>query len=169
MGITDEKILKNGKKFNESGLKYGVLNDNLLEMLGEEFFHAPCTTSEEMYNAYKGGLVQHILNVTKYALNINKSLPEDKQLNVESVVRVCLIHQIGKANMYVVQDNEWFVKNRGEHFKFNDEVLSLKASERSVYYALKSGINLTEDEVYAIYNSTSDFGYRKFKSNILLN
>lgn len=164
MSITKEKMLKNAKKFNDTGVKYGVINDELLEMLGAEFIAAPCTTSEHMYNAYEGGLIQHILNVTKYALSINASMPEDKQLDNESIIRVSLIHQIGKSKMYLVQDNEWFIKNRGERFKFNEELLTLKTAERSVFYALKAGIDLSEDEVYAIHNSTSDFGQREFTS-----
>jgi|AntRauMFilla1563_2_1112583.scaffolds.fasta_scaffold01341_4 hypothetical protein len=158
MSITNEKMLKNAKKFNETGLKYGVINDDLLELLGAELISAPCTTSDNLYNAYDGGLIQHILNVTKFAIDINNIMPEDKQLDIESIIRVSLMHQIGKAKMFVKQDNEWFVKNRGERFKFNEELLSLNTGERSVYYALKAGINLTEDEVYAIHNSGTDFG-----------
>lgn len=160
--ITKEKMLKNAKKFNDTGVKYGVINDELLEMLGDTFIGAPCTTSENMYGAYEGGLINHALNVTKYAISINGSMPEDKQLDNESIIRVCLIHQIGKAKMYLPQDNDWYIKNRGEHFKFNEDLLSLKTGERSVFYALKSGIDLSEDEVYAIHNSTSDFGQRAF-------
>lgn len=160
MSITNEKMLKNAKKFNDTGVKYGVVNDALLELVGSELISAPCTTSESMYNYYDGGLIQHLLNVAKYAISVNSSLPEDKQIDNESIIRVSLIHQIGKAKMFVPQDNDWFVKNRGEHYMFNDELLSLKVGERSVFYALKAGIDLSEDEVFAIHNYNSDFGQR---------
>lgn len=160
MSITKEKMLKNAKKFNDTGVKYGVINDELLELLGAEFISAPCTTAENMYLYYEGGLVQHLLNVTKYAISVNSSLPEDKQIDNESIIRVSLIHQIGKSKMFLPHSNDWFIKNRGEHYEFNDELLSLKVGERSVFYALKAGIDLSEDEVFAIHNYNSDFGSR---------
>jgi hypothetical protein len=45
-------------------------------------------------------------------------------------------------------------------FIFNDELLSMTVSERSVYYAMSSGITLTEDEVFAMYNYNDDFSGR---------
>ena len=61
--------------------------------------------------------------------------------------------------MYSKQTSQWHKDNKGEMYKFNEESLSMSTSERSVFYALKSGINLTEDEVYAIFNYNSDFAY----------
>jgi|TARA_R110001592_G_scaffold357071_4_gene659771 hypothetical protein len=158
--LSQEKILKNAKKFNDTGVKYEVINDDLMNMLGQEFINAPCTTTTNFYGAYDGGLIQHILNTTKYALKINENLPEIKQVNNGSIIRTCLIHQIGKAKMYSEQTSQWHKDNRGEMYTFNDELLSMSTAQRSVYYALKAGINLTEDEVFAIYNYNSDFAQR---------
>lgn len=158
--LTSEKILKNAKKFNDTGIKYEVINDELMDMLGKEFINAPCTTTTNLYGAYDGGLIQHILNTTKYALKINEALPDNKQVNTTNIIRVCLIHQIGKANMYSEQTSQWHKDNRGEMYTFNEDLLSMSTAERSVYYALKAGIDLNEDEVFAIYNYNSDFAQR---------
>ena len=32
-----EKILKNAKKFNDTGIKYDVINDDLMNLLGKEY------------------------------------------------------------------------------------------------------------------------------------
>ena len=157
--ITEEKIKKNAQKFNNTGVKYGVVNDELMDLLGVGFITAPCTTTTNLYGAYDGGLIQHILNVTKYAIEINEMLPESKQVTKDSIIRVCLVHQIGKANMYAEQKSQWHKDNRGEMYTFNDEALSMSTAERSVFYTLKSGIALTEDEVFAIYNYNSDFAH----------
>tara|TARA_R110000772_G_scaffold17946_1_gene49830 strand:- start:66737 stop:67288 length:552 start_codon:yes stop_codon:yes gene_type:complete len=157
--ISKEKIKKNFQKFNETAIKYGVMNDDLLELLGVEFIGAPCSTKESTYNAYEGGLVQHILTTTKHAVLINNSLPEDKQVDQKTLIRVCLLHQIGKAPMFIEQDSSWH-KDRGEMYKFDNDQLSFKVAERSVYYAMKSGIELTENEVYGIFNYNSDFASR---------
>ena len=157
--LTEEKIKKNAQKFNETGVKYGVVNDELTTLLGVDFMTAPCTTMTKLYGAYKGGLIQHILNVTKHAISVNNSLPENKQVSKEAIIRVCLIHQIGKVNMYSEQTSQWHKDNKGEMYIFNEDSLSMSTAERSVFYALKSGIDLTEDEVYAIFNYNSDFAY----------
>jgi len=164
MELTIEKISKNTKKFFETAYKYSVMNENLEELLGQSFIKAPCTTGTNLYNAYEGGLIQHILNTTKYAVSINNLLPETKQVNIKSLIRVCLVHQIGKTNMFVEQESKWHRENRGEMYKFNEDVLSMSVAERSIYYALKSGVDLTEDEVFAIYNYNSDFAHRPMTS-----
>lgn len=155
--LSKEKILKNAKKFNETGLKYNAVNDELLGLLGPGFINAPCTGLEHLYGAFEGGLINHILLTTKYAIVINNNLPDDKQVPLDSLIRVCLLHQIGKTPMFVPQTSKWHNENKGEMYKFDENVLSFKTAERSVYFALKAGINLTEAEVYAIYNHTSDF------------
>tara|TARA_R110000772_G_scaffold131121_1_gene239395 strand:- start:80 stop:634 length:555 start_codon:yes stop_codon:yes gene_type:complete len=159
--LTKEKITKNAQKFNATGIKYGVVNDDLLELLGVKFITAPCTGLETLYGAYEGGLINHILITTKYAVFINENLPEDKQVPLEPLIRVCLLHQIGKTPMFVPQTSKWHNENKGEMYKFDEDILSFKTGERSVYYALKSGIKLTEDEVYAMHNYASDFGNSK--------
>lgn len=158
--LTKERIVKNSKKFNETAEKYGVVNDELLTLLGQEFFSAPCTSTTTFYNAFEGGLVHHIINVTKHAINVNENLPENKKVDNTSLIRVCLMHQIGKSNMFVEQTSKWHRDNKGEMYTWNEDVLSMSVAERSVYYALKAGIELTEDEVFAIYNYNSDFAQR---------
>lgn len=160
MTLTEDKVAKNAKKFNDTGVKYGVINDALLELLGADFITAPCTSTTNLYNAFEGGLVDHILTTTKHAMFINGNLPESKQVDAESIIRVCLIHQIGKTKMFVPQESKWHRDNRGEMYTWNEEVLSMSVAERSVYYALKAGIELTEDEVFAIYNYNDDFAQR---------
>ena len=162
--ITKEKVAKNAKQFNAVGVKYGVMNDALMEMLGAEFISAPCTSKNDLYNAYEGGLIEHVLNTTKYALSVNESLPEDKQVDKESIIRVSMIHQIGKSKMFIEQDNKWRRDNLGENYTWNEDLLSMSVAERSIFYALKAGIDLSEDEAFAIYNYNSDFVQRPMTS-----
>jgi len=159
--LTEEKIKKNYVKFMETAEKYGVMNDKLVDLLGIDFINAPCTTSTHMTNAFPGGLILHILNTTKYAIFINNSLSESKRVNEETLIRVSLLHQIGKAKMFVPQTSEWHKKNNGEVYKFSDDNLPLTMGERSIYYILSSGITLTEDEVFAIQHHNSEFNNHK--------
>jgi len=162
--LTKEKVLNNATKFNETGIKHGVINDELLKLLGDGFIGAPCTSKKELYGAYEGGLIEHIINTTKHAISVNASLPEAKQVDNASIIRVSLLHQIGKCNMFIEQTNDWRKNNLGENYTWNNTALSMSVSERSVYYALKSGVDLTEDEVFAIYNYNSEFAQRPMTS-----
>ena len=85
MSLSKEKIIKNAKKFNETASKYGFINDELINLLGQEFISAPACSTTNLYNAFEGGLVHHILTTTKYAVSINEMLPEEKQVKVESL------------------------------------------------------------------------------------
>ena len=69
-----EKILKNKEKFNKTNETYNILSENLLEFLGEDLYSAPASNMESMYNAFPGGLIDYILTVTKYGINLNDIL-----------------------------------------------------------------------------------------------
>jgi hypothetical protein len=164
MSLSKEKILKNAKKFQETGTKHGFLTEELLNLLGSEFIGAPACSTTNLYNAFEGGLILHILNTTKYAVSINELLPADKQVDTPSLIKVCFLHQIGKSKMFVEQTSQWHRDNKGEMYVFNDELLSMTVSERSVYYALNGGVSLSEDEVFAMYNYNDDFSGRPMKT-----
>ena len=74
------KVLKNKETFLEKNTLYGVLNKELLEFLGEDLMTAPASTMKSLHNAFPGGLVDHILKTTKYAIGINKLLPKPSEL-----------------------------------------------------------------------------------------
>ena len=71
-----EKINKNNQTFIEKNELYGILSKELLEYLGEDLLTAPASTMKSLHNAFPGGLIDHILKTTKYAIGINKLLPD---------------------------------------------------------------------------------------------
>jgi hypothetical protein len=150
MSLDQKKILTNAKKYFETATKYGFMNDELTAFLGEEFIKAPASTMESLHNAFEGGLIEHLLRVAFYAVKFNDALPEDKKVDQASLLRVCLLHQIGKAHLYKPCESEWHRKNQGKMYEFNNNLVSMRVSERSVYYALSHGIQFTEEEYSAI-------------------
>lgn len=152
MSLEKDKIVANTKKYFDTATKLGFMNDNLMNFLGESFITAPATTMADYHNAFEGGLIDHLLNVTKYAVLINKSLPADEQVDQNSLVKVCLLHQIGKSNLYKVCTSDWHRKNQGKMYEFNEDLTSMRVGERSVYYAISHGISFTEEEYVAILN-----------------
>ena len=147
-----EKILKNKKIFLEKNKLYNILTQELLNFLGEDLITAPASTMVSLHNAFPGGLIDHILKTTKYAIGINKLLPKNCEVDAHSIVKVCFLHQIGKTFLYKWCESEWHRKNQGKMYEYNEELVSLKIGERSAYYALKYGVELGDEEYQAIVN-----------------
>jgi hypothetical protein len=150
MALDQTKIVSNTKKYFETATKHGFMNDNLMNFLGEEFIKAPASNMLSYHYAFEGGLIEYLLRVAFYAVRINNSLPEEEKVDQSSLLKVCLLHGIGKAKLYKPCESEWHRKNQGKMYDFVDNLVSMHVGERSVYYALSHGINLTEEEYSAI-------------------
>ncbi len=166
--LTKEKVVKNAKKYFDTGTKYGFMTEELQNFLGADFIAAPASTRTELHNAYEGGLVEHLLLVTKYAVSINSILPEGQRVDVNSLIKVCCLHQIGKAKLYTPHTSDWH-RNKGIMYEFNNELTSMRVGERSAFYAVNNGVTLTEEEFQAIVNHDKDDDDKqaKWHSNLL--
>lgn len=156
--LKSEQIVKNTKKYFQTTQDLGVMTNEFMSFLGEEFIKAPASTMKSLHNAFEGGLIDHLLNVTKYAVNFNNSLPDDEKVDQKSLVKVCLLHQVGKAHLYKPCESEWHKTNQGKMYEFKDTNVSMRVGERSIYYLLNHGIKLTEEEFGAIamFDKTDD-------------
>ena len=161
--LTTEKVTKNAGKFFKTAETYGFMTTELMEFLGVDFVKAPATTKTSSYNAFEGGLIDHILKVAKYAVTINESLPEGVQVKKDSLLKVCLLHQIGKAKMFIENDSQWHKDNLGQMYKFNEDLVAMKVGERSIYYATQHGVSFTEEEYAAILNFDKDDSDKQVK------
>lgn len=150
MPLDQTKIVANTKKYFETATKLGFMTEELTSFLGEAFIKAPASSMTEYHNAFEGGLVDHLLRVASYAVRINNSLPDEEKVDQTSLLKVCLLHGIGKANLYTPCTSEWHRKNQGKMYEFNSNLVSMRVGERSVHYALSNGIKLTEQEFAAI-------------------
>ena len=148
--LTQEERVANAKRYFDAATKNGFMNDELMSFLGEGFINAPASSMEKLNNAFEGGLIDHSLRVASYAIKFNKSLPVEEQVDQTSLMKVCFLHQIGKTNLYTPCTSDWHRKNQGKMYEFNEDLVSMRVSERSVYYALSHGISFTEEEYSAI-------------------
>ena len=164
-----EKILKNKEKFNKTNETYNILSENLLEFLGEDLYSAPASNMESMYNAFPGGLIDYILTVTKYGININDILPESQRVDKKSIIKVCFLHQLGKVKLYKFCESEWHRKNQGKIYDFNEDLVSMRVGERSAYYSLRYGVELSDEEYQSIlnYDKTDDDKQSKWYGSTL--
>ena len=149
MSLDQAKIVSNTKKYFETAKNNGFMNDELIQFLGEDFIKAPASSMADYHNAFEGGLIDHLLKVASYAVKINNTLPEDEKVDQTSLLKVCLLHGIGKAKLYKPCTSEWHIK-KGKMYEFNEDLVSMRIGERSVYYILSHGIKITEEEFSAI-------------------
>lgn len=154
--LSVKQILQNKDTFLSTNKTYNVLTDELLNFLGENLYTAPATTNLDMFGCYPGGLLKHMITSCTYSIHINNLLPENLRLDKTSIVRCAFITHIGKVFLYKENTNEWSKKTLKKMYEFNNDLVSMKANERAVYYATNYGVKLTEIEYQAIIAQESE-------------
>ena len=123
---------------------------NVLEFIDEtELYNAPAGLSEDTGNAFPCGLVMHCNTVLKLAKRIAKMVALTFPIDEKSLVKVCLLHQIGKTKMFIENDDSWGLK-RGFKYKFAETEGVLKVGERSLCICSNAGIKFTPIEFEAM-------------------
>lgn len=145
----DKKVIENKDKFLEllrSTKREGM--DKLISWLAStDFFEAPAST--RYHSNFEGGLCEHSLNV--YEIFKKKCMDTDIGLADENIIIAALLHDICKANFYVVssrnvkKDNKWV---QVPYYTVEDQT-PLGHGEKSCLI-LQSFIRLTKDELYCI-------------------
>lgn len=121
------------------------------------FFEAPASVKN--HNNYPGGLVQHSLNVYDMAMALRESClrlrPDlEGELPADSIAIAALLHDVCKADIY--RKIQKARKNEvGQYEKFDEYTVSydnfpVGHGEKSVIMLLRSGLDLEDNEIYAI-------------------
>jgi len=150
--LTITQLEKNQKRFIDTNVKYNIFTKELEEFLGDNFYTAPATSSSNMIGSHPGGLLHYLIKVCTYAIKLNEILPNRLKQPVETIVRVVFLSQIGKVFMFILNEGG----NPGRPYGFNDDIVRMHVGERSVYYALTHGVQLSEVEYQAILNIDKD-------------
>ena len=126
-----------------------------LEDLG--FFEAPAS-SKNHFN-FEGGLVEHSLNVYKIAIILKEQIIKLRpdianRIPDDSIAIAALLHDVCKADIYkkVVKKvkNEIGVWEPQESYNIDYSNFPLGHGEKSVIILLRSGLDLSDDEIIAI-------------------
>lgn len=132
--------------------------DEVIEDLTElGFFKAPA--SSKFHLNEEGGLLQHSLNVCRVALELRKVMiaQDDTLLELipkDSVIIAALLHDVCKSDIY-----KPVVKTKKDSFGLLKEEpgyaldysnFPLGHGEKSVIMLLRSGLDMTDDEIMAI-------------------
>jgi hypothetical protein len=143
--------LKNYELYLKKLNQIGINTEKLAEEIGEKLADATFSTNLDNGLAYEGALINTVLyKLTPYAIKLNDLYPTDIQVDKNSLIKVCLLHQIAKAIRLMPNDNDWEVKNRGLIYKYTPNQPSIRTGLHSLVIAQNCGIQFTPEEAEAM-------------------
>ena len=144
--IKEKNLLLVKKKLEEIGIQLNM--DSLIE---NKIKNATFTITNENGLAYEGSLLNVILRIlTPFAIKINDALPENIRVDKNSLIKVCLLSNISKCEMFEPNDNEWEKEKRGMLFKYAKSNIALKMGMKSLILSQQMGVTFTPEEIEAI-------------------
>ena len=157
--LTEQQIVDNWNKLIQliEDTFQGERKDKILEMykyFEDRMSVAPASGKAAYHNAMVGGYVEHVLHVTKCALQI-KELWESNGAEInftdEELIFAAMHHDLGKVgdlnqDYYIPQDSEWHRKNRGEIYKHNPNLQYMSVTDRAIFLLNHFGISMTQWE-----------------------
>lgn len=146
--------------------------NRIIESVGgaEVVMNASYSNLSETGSAYRGSFIRSIIRLIKYALKVNEVFPENLQADADSIYKVCLLSQIAKVLLYIENDNNWEISNRGITYKYNNNLEgALRIGERSTLIAMSAGVALSpiEYEAMNILDRLEDDNYKKYYASPL--
>lgn len=149
--ITEEIKKKNYEVFLKKLEQVGVETTALDETYGEKLMNASFTNSNENGQAYDGSFIEIILKkLTPYAVRINELLPEEIRVDKNSLVKICLLHQIAKSIRLVKNDNLWEIEKRSLLYKYDNNLPAIRTGFHSLLMCTECGIQFTVQEAEAM-------------------
>jgi len=126
--------------------------ERFIKLLENETTWLASPASTRFHLSEEQGLLKHSVGVTETLMRFREFLAP--AIPEESCVIVGLFHDAGKLGMpgkplYLQNDNEWMVKNRGIRYKINPDVVAMGLAVRSLYLVAQY-IPLSDAESQAI-------------------
>ncbi len=174
--LTEEKLNANYLKFINYLQKYECYSEDMMKEIGEKIKMAPYSMERDMGGAYDGAMIDVTLNtlckigaqINNNALGANggeKIAHPLLAVNNNMLMRVLLLINIAKAEMFIPNKSEWHKKNLGRMYEFAENKTKLKLGARSLYLCQKYGIHLEEEEFEAFLSiDTADDTGERFQS-----
>ena len=158
--LTEEKLNANYLKFINYLQKYECYSEDMMKEIGEKIKLAPYSMERDMGGAYDGGMIDVTLNILcKIGAQINnnamgtnggeKTAHPLLAVNNSMLMRVLLLINIAKAEMFIPNKSEWHRKNLGKMYELAECKTKPKLGARSLYLCQKYGIHLEEEEFEA--------------------
>ena len=138
------------RKLGKCGISEEAINA-LVEKYGDIINKASFSTKTDCGLAYDGSLIETALTkLTVYAVKLNNIYPEELRVDVNSIVKVCLLQHISKAVRTEKSTNEWRIKNLGEAYTYVKKTPAIGTGLHSIAMATECGIVFTPIEIEAM-------------------
>ena len=135
----------------------GERKENLLKMynhLKDRMMFAPASSKEHFHNAFPGGYVEHVLNITRAVKSVYQTWKDHGahiNFTEEEMIFATLHHDLGKVgddemDYYIPNESEWHRKNQGKIYTPNPKLQYMNVSDRSLWLLQKFDIKLNQTE-----------------------
>jgi len=135
----------------------GKRKENLLKMyehFKDRMMFAPASSKEHFHNAFPGGYVEHVLNITNAVKKVYSTWKEcGAHINFteEEMIFATIHHDLGKVgddseDYYIPNDSEWHRKNQGKIYTHNPKLQYMNVSDRSLWLLQEFNIKLNQTE-----------------------
>ena len=136
----------------------GVQLKAMYTEMQEQILFLPASGKPHYHNAFVGGYVDHVLRVLELAMKTKKFWEVSGatvDFTDEELAFAAINHDLGKVgdtNMpgYIEQTDKWRRDKLQEYFTPNKELPFMLMQDRSLYLLQKYGIQMTENEYFAI-------------------
>jgi len=164
---TDEQLQDNYDRFITE-IKTNFSGDRLKALLhmysdtelGLELAIAPASGKLHFHSAYRGGYIDHILNVVKNAFMQKKLFVHgggilENDFSDEELAFAAFHHDLGKLgngteSYYVPQADKWAQDKKNEYFSHNPNLQYFDVTDRAIWLLNNYNISFTEREQLGI-------------------
>jgi len=144
------------------------------DQLGGRLMFCPASGKTFFHNAYVGGYMDHIFNITRAAKALKilyEKMGATADFTDEELMFAAIHHDLGKLGdaefeHFIPEDSEWHMKNQGSRFKMNPEIQFMKVPDRALYVLNHYGVVMTQKEWLGI--KLSDGAYDKTNHSYLI-
>ena len=139
----------------------GERKENLLKMyehFKDRMMFAPASSKEHFHNAFPGGYVEHVLNITNAVKKVYQTWKEcGAHINFteEEMMFATIHHDLGKVGdidkeYYIPNESEWHRKNQGKIYTHNPDLQYMNVADRSMWLLQYFGIKINKSEYLGI-------------------
>ena len=159
MKLTPEQMQNNWDKLIQliEDTFEGERKEKLLEMYShfkERMMFAPASSKEHFHNAFPGGYVAHVLNITNAVQQVYKTWVDcGAHINFteEEMMFATIHHDLGKVggleeDYYIPNESDWHRKNQGKIYSHNPQLQYMNVTDRSMWLLQHFGVKMTDTE-----------------------
>lgn len=148
--MTEELKQHNFELYLKKLSQLGIDVSKLKESIGDKLKNATFSITNDSGLCGDGTLIETVLKVlTPFAVRLNNLFDEKVKVDQNTLVKVCLLHQIAKAVRIKPTTEDWKIK-KGQLYDYDSNQPSIRTGLHSLVLAEMFGIEFTPEEAEAM-------------------